>query len=190
MLSMFKVNFSLNYRAAGTGKRCIDRSGSRRNCPPDDRQVLSVDFMTDCHEGEDTGTDKMLGDYSQPWSITVKSVGTAENKWLSLFFIIIHKCICKWIFIVIQRRMNRHSCRFIYNKQIIILINDIQRQLNRWDMFGVFRFLNMDRQSIAAGKCTSHIRPDSVDQNTFRHFLKLSQILIGIAFMTEILFYT
>ena len=51
-----KSTFRLNYRAAGTGKRCID-DPEAGNCPRTMAR-LSVDFMTDCHEGEDTGTDE------------------------------------------------------------------------------------------------------------------------------------
>ena len=51
-----------------------------------------------------------------------------------------------------------------------------------------FRLLDMDRQDVAVLYRCAHIAPDSVQENTLVHFLKLRQILIGIAAAAQVLF--
>ena len=94
----------------------------------------------------------MFGNNGQSGSIPVKTVCAAEDKGLSLLRVVPHQSICQGVFIIVQRRMDRHSGRFVDNKDIIVFIYNMKRKLNRRDIWGAFYFLNMYREGVPGGK--------------------------------------
>ena len=69
----------------------------------------------------------MLGNNGKTGCVAIQTVGTAKNEGFSLFFIIISQGICQGILIIGHGRMNGHSGGLIYNNDVFIFINDIER---------------------------------------------------------------
>ena len=83
--------------------------------------------------------------------------------------------------------MDGHACRLVDNQDISVLVHNIQRQRDRRNVRGRFHFLNMYGEPVSGGQRGAHIGPYAVDQDALRHFLQLSEILIGVALPPEIL---
>ena len=118
----------------------------------------------------------------KPGGIPVQPVDTAEHKGNPLLFEIPCQCIAERILRIPTGWMNRHSCRFVDHKQILILINDGKRQFYRTDLSGIFRFPNPYRQNIPFCKHVVHMYIRSVQADCLFVFTQIYKILLGIPF--------
>ena len=91
----------------------------------------------------------MLGYNRKSGGIPVQTINTTEHKGTVLLCKIIGKAVCQGIVIIVHGRVDRHACRLIDHHEILVLVDDIQRQFHRWDFFrGVF-LVDMQRQGIS-----------------------------------------
>ena len=91
----------------------------------------------------------MLGYDGQSGGIPVQTINTAEHKRTVLLCKIIGKAVCQGIVIIVHGRVDRHACRLIDHHEILVLVDDIQRQLHRWDFFRGMFLVNMQSQGIS-----------------------------------------
>lgn len=96
-----------------------------------DGKIGPVDFTACDPSAEDTGTLAVFGNDGKPCGIPVKPVYTAEGKIAALGLIICHDTIGKGIMIVSHGRMNRGIGGFVYEKDVLIFIENIKVHTHR-----------------------------------------------------------
>ena len=177
-LSVFKIDLPLNKRASGPADGSVDRAGRGDDTAPDNSQIFSFDFMTRGHGGQNTGADHVLRNDSQAGCVPVKPVRAPEDKRFALLLIIIHQCIGKGVPVIVQRRVNWHSGRFVDNNDVFIFIYNVQRKLHWRNIGRTFRFPDVDREDVAAVKRSAHVGPDTVYKDALGHLFELRQVLV------------
>ena len=75
--------------------------------------------------------------------------------------------------------MNRHTGRFVDYDDILVFINDVQWNLNRRDLFGIFCLADDNLKDIFGSQYLAQIMY-AIDKNTFGHAFDFSKILSGI----------
>lgn len=187
IFAVFKINPPLNQRTACPSDGSIYCPRRRNKVSPDDRAVFAGYLMPCGHARQDAGADHMLCNDSETGGIPVQPVGTPEDKRFSLRLIVIHESIGEGVAVIIERWMYGHPRWFVYDYNILILINNIDREPDRRDIWRGLCFLDVDGESIAGAKGYAHVFPGSVSQDALGHFFQLCKILIGIAFPAKVL---
>ena len=125
-LSTLKINLPCDHRSIHSGNRSGDRSPFRRD--PVSKGKIGTPNLALLHlRREKCTAQRVLGQHQHPRGIPVQPVDAAVDKSLSLLLIIPGNTVGKSILIVPRRRMHRHVSRLVQHKDILILIQDIQR---------------------------------------------------------------
>ena len=116
-------------------------------------QVFPRNLMADAHTREDAGAYHVFCDHGQAGSIPVEAVCAPKDEWLALLLIIVHQSVGKRVTIVVKGWMDRHPGRFVYHDDVLILINDIQRQIYSRNVRRRFRLPDMDGENLTIFSC-------------------------------------
>lgn len=77
----------------------------------------------------------VLRNERKPGGIPVQTVDAAEDKRTVLLRKIVGKSVGERVVVIVHGRMDRHSGRLMNHHQVLILINNIQRQIHRRNLF-------------------------------------------------------
>ena len=97
---------------------------------------------------QNAGANHMFGNYRKTGSIPIQAVGAAKDKRFSLLLIIPCQSIGQRIGVIIHGRMSGHTRRLIHYQNVLILINNRQRQVHRNHLLRNGSFLDMHCQYI------------------------------------------
>jgi hypothetical protein len=133
-LSMFKIYTPFNSRPLLTGDGGIDHTGFRQKAGGYSK-ILPMNFSPDNHLRQKRTAIHMLCNDQKPRGITIQPVDTSVDKGDPLILIVPGHGICKGIVVIVNGWVDGRVSSFIYNKKILILIDDMEGKRNRKDPF-------------------------------------------------------
>lgn len=134
-------------------------------------QVLAFELVVLYHGGKNACTDSMLCQNSQPRSIPVQAVNTAEGERKSQAGKVVSCGIGQGIVMVILGRVDGHVRRFIDDQQIFILIYNGEGQDGRKYLFRGRGISDMDGEPVGGLKLVIDIMTGAVYQNAVHRLL-------------------
>ena len=148
-------------------------------------QILPLQDLFCCHGGEDAGADQVLSHHREAGGVPVQPVGAAEDEGLFLLFVVPGQGIGQGVCVVVHGGMDGHAGGLVEDDDVLVLIDDIQRQMDGRDFFGDAGLADAHGQCVPLLDLSAHIIRYTIYKDALGHPFYGGKILAGVALPPE-----